>query len=252
MNYNKEIKNILFKVYEHKLLELAAINNINNINPSNIDYYKEVFKNSSIYLGNELENILKDIFPKDKEGYFLRCEISKLRNCYYPKLYNENGQVIKNNTDNKYSILLWESHMDNFLMQDLYKNFTKKDFIKFIDENLISLYEKINEFVNQKYSEDKLTIVITDTESLSEKVKSMILNKELDFSYIYDLIDLNNLRNEMAKTFTPLAIYSELDKIEDEPEYCLNNFFKYNNEELYKFLVNNKGFKIIGSFPIAN
>ena len=44
---------------------------------------------------------------------------------------------------------------------------------------------------------------------------------------------------------TPLDMYNEYDKLEDELSYCLNKFFKYNNDELFNMLVNDKHFKFI-------
>ena len=41
------------------------------------------------------------------------------------------------------------------------------------------------------------------------------------------------------------SIKSRVDKLEDDLNYCLNNFFKYNNDELFNILVDEKNFKFI-------
>ena len=73
----------------------------------------------------------------------------------------------------------------------------------------------------------------------------MILKSEISMDIVQDVIDLEKLREDMLALHTPIDMYNEYDKLEDELEYCVNNYFKYNNEELYDFLVNNKGFKFV-------
>lgn len=73
----------------------------------------------------------------------------------------------------------------------------------------------------------------------------MILTNKLDISFAQDLVDLDKIREEMIMYSTPLDMYNEYDKLEDELSYCLNKFFKYNNDELFNMLVNDKHFKFI-------
>ena len=65
-NYNLEINNILNKIYNKKIFDL----------------------------GNEIENFIIDLLPKDKEGYFFRCNVSKYKNNYYPKIYDNLGNKL--------------------------------------------------------------------------------------------------------------------------------------------------------------
>ena len=50
---------------------------------------------------------------------------------------------------------------------------------------------------------------------------------------------------------TPLDMYNEYDKLEDELGYCLNNFFKYNSDELFNVLVNDKDFKFVENIGLV-
>ena len=79
----------------------------------------------------------------------------------------------------------------------------------------------------------------------------MILKNKLDISFAQDLVDLDKVREEMIINSTLLDMYNEYDKLEDELNYCLNNFFKYNNDELFNFLVNDKDFKFIENIGLV-
>jgi len=251
LTYEQNLKNILYKIYKYKLIEISLKENIPTINHSNLSFYKDYFKKCEIYLGNEIDKIIIDSIPKGKDGYLLRCEVAKTRNCYFPKLYDSKGNKIKNATDNKYAILLWESHMNNFLIQDIYRLFSNKDFSTFIDSNLNLVFEDINNYIIEYKTSNKIVIKFNDKNELVDIVKEMILNKELDFNYAYELVDLNKLRDEMAKSFAPLKIYSELDKLEDDTKYCLDNFFKFDNDELFNFFINKNNFKYVDSIGLV-
>ena len=41
-----------------------------------------------------MEEFIKDSLPKDLEGYFLRCNISKHKNIYFPRLYDASGNKL--------------------------------------------------------------------------------------------------------------------------------------------------------------
>ena len=75
----------------------------------------------------------------------------------------------------------------------------------------------------------------------------MIINKELDFSYALLLVDTNKLREEMESFAIDLSFYDEFDILEDDLEECLNKFFKYDNDELYDFLINKENFTLVDS-----
>ncbi len=229
-NYNKIIKDILYKIYENKLFQIALKKDIYNINNSNLDYYKYFFKSHEIHLGNEVDSLIIDFLPKGADGYFFRCEIARNKNCYFPKLY--------------------DSHMNNFLTQDVYKSFNKEDFYNFIDSNLGTIFNDINNYVLKVKDFSEMHIPFSTKEDVISVIKQMILNKELDFNYVYELIDLNKLRDEMSKSFTPLNIYDEFDKLEDDTKYCLDNFFKFDENETIKFFIDNN-FKYIENIGLV-
>ena len=243
-NYNLEINNILDKIYKKKVFEYALKNNISNIDTTNLQQYSEEFKSFDVYLGSEMEEFIKDSLPKDLEGYFLRCNISKHKNIYFPRLYDTSGNKLTTISDSKYAILLWEGHVNDMIIEDVYSAFTKEKFNNYIDNNLENIYKEINEFVLESKN-NKLTIAFNNKSDLVNNLKEMILKSEISMDIVQDVIDLEKLREDMLALHTPIDMYNEYDKLEDELEYCVNNYFKYNNEELYDFLVNNKGFNFV-------
>lgn len=243
-NYNLEINNILNKIYNKKIFDLAYENKISNIDLNNIKFYKDKFKSFNIYLGNELENFIIDLLPKDKEGYFFRCNVSKYKNNYYPKIYDNLGNKLEYVSDSKFAIILWQDHINNLIVEDVYKSFSKENFHNYIDDNLENIYEDINKSVIN-FNNTNITIAFSNKSELTSVVKEMILKNKLDISFAQDLVDLDKIREEMIMYSTPLDMYNEYDKLEDELSYCLNKFFKYNNDELFNMLVNDKHFKFI-------
>ena len=79
----------------------------------------------------------------------------------------------------------------------------------------------------------------------------MILKEELSMDIVHDVVDLEQIRKDMLMLHTPIDMYNEYDKLEDELSYCLNKYFKYNNDELYDFLVNNKDFKFVENIGLV-
>ena len=143
-NYNLEIDNILNKIYKRKIFDLACENNISNIDSKNIESYKNQFKSFEVYLGSEIEEFIKDSLPKEKEGYFFRCDVSKHKNNYYPKIYDNLGNKLASGSDSKFANILWEAHINNLIIKDVYESFNKEKFHEFIDNNLENIYEDIN------------------------------------------------------------------------------------------------------------
>lgn len=244
-NYNLEIDNILNKIYQRKIFELACENNISTIDLKNIKSYKDIFKSFNVYLGSEIEEFIKDSLPKEKDGYFFRCNVSKHKNNYYPKIYDALGNKLEYESDSKFATILWEEHINNLIIKDVYESFNKENFHEFIDNNLENIYEDINKSIIAFYNTNKLTIAFSNKSELVSVIKDMILKHELDISFAHDFVDLDKIREEMIMYSTPLDMYNEYDKLEDDLNYCLNNFFKYNNDELFNILVDEKNFKFI-------
>ena len=46
----------------------------------------------------------------------------------------------------------------------------------------------------------------------------------------------------MENASIDLSYYDEFDKLEDDLDECVNKYFKYNDEELFDFLVNKEDF----------
>ncbi len=250
-NYSVEINNILNKIYEKKIFDLACKNNISSIESNNIDYYKNLFKSFDAYLGNEIEDFIIECLPKEKDGYFFRCNVSKHKNNDYPKLYDALGNPLPYANESRFAILLWEGHINELIIKDVYKHFSKENFHNYIDNNLENIYQDINNKVLDFKNNNKLTIEFTNKDELVNVVKEMILKNKLDISFAQDMVDLDKIREEMIIYSTSFDMYNEYDKLEDELEYCLNKFFKYNNDELFNVLVNDKGFKFIENIGLV-
>lgn len=217
------MKDILDKIYIEKIIKILVDNDYKKEN------LKDFLKNQEIFLGNEYEEFIINLLPKGKEGYLFRCEIAKNKNCDYPVLYSEISSA------NKYNTVLWESHMNKFFIDDVYNNFSKKDFDIFIDDKLDKNLDFILEEVNKRKNKEKINF---DETNLIESVKTYALNKK-DFSFIYDLVDVDKLREYLSLNNVSFDIYNEFDKIEDEPKFCLDNFFKYDEKKLISFLKGN-------------
>lgn len=244
-NYDLEINNILNNIYKKKLFSLAYKNNISNIDSENLNIYKNKFKSFDVYLGNEIEDMISDLLPKEIEGYLFRCEVSKHKNNHYPKLYDNYGNKLENIGDNRFAALLWEEHINNLIIADIYKLFNKNNLHYYIDNNLDNIYKEINNHVIESKNSSKITISFTNKSELTSIVKDMLLKNELNISFAHELVDLEKIREEMIMYAASLDMYNEYDKLEDELEYCLNKFFKFNNDELLDFLVNNHDFEFV-------
>ncbi len=115
-DYNLELNNILNKIYQHKICQIALKNNFSDINDENKNYCLDILKNTKIYLGNDMDDFIKSLIPKDKEGYFFRSEVAKHHNYSYPRIFDYAGNKLKNITVTKLAYQLWESHMDEMLI----------------------------------------------------------------------------------------------------------------------------------------
>ncbi|WP_195939589.1 hypothetical protein [Romboutsia sp. 1001713B170131_170501_G6] len=244
-DYNIEINSFLNKIYEHKVYEIAYENNLYNIDAKVLKDKFDLLKNTKIYLGSDMHEFIINLIPKGKDGYYFRCEIANYHNYSFPRLYDYKGEPLKNTNYNRYGVQLWESHMNDLLIEDIEGKFNQADFIDFIDNNLLSLICKINEYIKSRRDKEKIVIKFEDKSEILDIVKSLILNGGLDLSYAEFLTDMDKLRDEMIKFSTPFHMYNEFDKLEDDTLYCLDNFCKYNSLDLFDALINEKGFKFI-------
>lgn len=245
LEYNLELNNILNKIYQHKMYQIAIKNNFYNINNENVNNYLYILKNTKIYLGSDMDDFIKSLIPKDKKGYFFRSEVAKHHNYSYPRIFDYTGEKLKNITVTKLAYQLWESHMDEILIEDIRCRFSQSNFILFLDNNFNNIINNINLYLKKSSESKSIIIPFKKGDDLVQIVKSMILNNELDFSWAQMLIDMDEMRDDMVKWSIAFHMYSEFDKLEDELEDCLDKFFKYDSSSLYSFLVNEKEFKYI-------
>ena len=96
-----------------------------------------------------------------------------------------------------------------------------------------------------------MTIAFSNKSELVSVIKDMLLKKWIRYFFCQDFVDLDKVREEMIMYSTPLDMYNEYDKLEDELSYCLDKFFKYNNDELFNVLVNDKDFKFVENIGLV-
>lgn len=243
MNYQLEIINYLNKVYNRKIQDILQKENLSELIKLNLNEAKSLIKSKEVFLGSDLDEFIINLIPSKFEGYLLREAISKAHNATYPILYNELGEPMKNFTYNNFAIKLWEEFTNNSFINDLNKKFSKESFNNYVDENLHIIYDEL--INNIKIFKSENTIKIPYDNNLVSTVKKMILNKKLSFSYALSLVNMDALREEMTHMSVDLSFYDEFDKLEDNLEECLNKFFKYNNEELLNFLINEENFVLL-------
>ncbi|WP_042272985.1 hypothetical protein [Faecalimicrobium dakarense] len=250
-DYNFEIENILNHIYKYKIYNIAHKNNIINVNEENLADYINIFKNTKIYLGSDMDKFIINLLPKDKDGYFFRCAIAKHHNYSFPRLYDYTGNKLKNVNYNKFAFQLWEAHMNEMLLEDINRRFSQDSFIEFIDNNLNNMLDSIVLYVKNLNKDNEIIIPLKNEEDLIPTIKTMLLNKELDLSFAQIVVDMDALRDEMTKFTTAFHIYSEFDKLEDNLQYCLDNFFKYDSKELYNLLTTEKGFSFVNDIGLV-
>lgn len=136
--------------------------------------------------------------------------------------------------------MLWIDFTNETFIDDLYKKFNKDNFNIYVNENLHNIYDNLLNKVKIFKNENK--IIIPYDNNLVNSFKEMLLNKKLDFSYALSVVDMDLLRSHMEKYSIDLSFYDEFDKLEDDLDECLNNFFKFTNEELLNYLTKEEDF----------
>ena len=241
MNYQSQLTIYLNKIYNKKIENILQKENIDKLMELSIDEIKSLIKSQEIFLGSDLNNFIINLIPSGFDGYLLRKSISKEHNVVYPVLFNENGEEVKNYTHNNFALSLWYDFTNESFINDLNDKFNKNDFNVYVDENLNIIYDELLSKI--KLAKSKNTILIPYNENnLVSTVKEMILNNTLSYSYALSLVDMDALRDEMENASIDLSYYDEFGKLEDDLDECVNKYFKYNDEELFDFLVNKEDF----------
>ena len=240
MNYELELKKYLNKIYDKKIYDILIKENIEKLSSLNLDEIKSLINSKEVFLGSDLSDFIINLIPEGYDGYLLRKTISKCHNLTHPILYDENGQPLKNYTHNNFAHMLWIDFTNETFIDDLYKKFNKDNFNIYVNENLHNIYDNLLNKVKIFKNENK--IIIPYDNNLVDSFKDMLLNKKLDFSYALSVVDMNLLRSHMEKYSIDLSFYDEFDKLEDDLDECLNNFFKFTNEELLNYLTKEEGF----------
>lgn len=244
-NFNLYIEKLMNHIYAQKLYRLAytlETNSSHNTNPNDLNILEGSITNSNILPDIDMEDIVRKYIESSSDRYNFRKAISIEKNYLYPKLFDNNNNPRLDHNYTKALILLWENDMDEFYIEEAYSRFNEKGFFNFVKNNLHTLLDDIALYVKKKKEGDKITIKCSSKDEILSTIKSMILDKSLDFKWAEFLVDLDSLRKEMLTFAGNLSIYSEFDKLEDDTRYCLDNHCKYNSQELFNILTNEKGF----------
>lgn len=246
MNYQLELLTYLNKIYDKKIEDILIKENIDKLENLHLNEIKSLIKSKEVFLGSDLNDFIINLIPKEFNGYLLREAISKAHNINYPMLFNENGESLKNYTHNNFATVLWQDFTNELFINDIYSKFSQEDFNTYIDENLDKIYNDIINRVKIFKSENSIVIPYIKN-NLINTFKEMLIKKELPFSYALSVVDMEALRDHMTKLTISLDYYDEFDKLEDDMEECLNNFFRYDEENLLNFLINNENFILMNN-----
>ncbi|WP_343343195.1 hypothetical protein [Terrisporobacter petrolearius] len=244
MNYQLELENYLYKIYNEKIYQILIKEDLSKLKNMDLNEIKSLLNSKEIYLGSDLDDYIINLIPEGFKGYLLRKNISKKHNLTYPLLYNEDGKPLKVYTHNSFSTVLWEDFTNKTFIKDLNNKFSCTDFYNYVNENIHIIYSSIIHKI-EAFKNDNVIIIPYKSDHLVNTVKEMILSKKLDFSYALSFVDMDKLREEMESFAIDLSYYDEFDKLEDDLEECLNNFFRYNDRELYDLLINKENFTLI-------
>lgn len=241
MNYQLELQNYLNKIYNEKIYQILVKEDLCILKNMNLNEVKSLINSKEIHFSSNLDEYIINLIPEGFNGYLLRKAISKNHNLTYPLIYNEDGEPLKDYNYSKFSIVLWKDHTNETFINDLNNDFSNNDFYNYVDKNLDKIYGHLINRI-EIFKSQNLIVIPYSQNNLVETAKEMILNKDLDISYALSFVDMGKLREYMEKLSIDLSLYNEFDKLEDDLEECLNNFFKYNDKELYDLLIDKENF----------
>lgn len=241
MNYQLELVNYLNKIYDRKIYDMLIKEDINKLTSLNKDKIKSLLKSQDVFLGSDFNDFIINLIPEGFNGYLLRKSISKAHNITYPILYNEKGMPLKSYSYNSFAITLWEDFTNESFISDLDNIFSEEDFKTYVNNNLDKIYNDIIKQV-KIFKNENAIVIPYDKNNLINTIKSMLIKGSLPFSYAISVVNMDALRNHLTNFTVSLDYYDEFDKLEDELEWCLNNFFKYDEESLLDFLIEKENF----------
>ncbi|MEG0856530.1 MAG: hypothetical protein RSG52_08620 [Terrisporobacter sp.] len=251
INYELELENLLTKIYDKQIYEMLLKEDINTLNDISVEDIKNLINSKDFYLGNNLKDYLDRILGKGKESYFFRVEISKIHNVTYPILFKKNGDAVQSYSFSKFAITLWGDHTSDLLVEDINSRFSTNNFYKYVNEKLDVIYKELINYVTKMKNENAIIIPFEKEKSLVDTFKEMLIERKLDYSYALTTVDMDKIRTAMADQSIPIDYYDEFDKLEDDLEECVNNFFRYNEEELIEILTKKENFKIIDNIGLV-
>lgn len=243
-NYTQELNNILNKTYKEIIFRLAVSNENIDFSKENLDKTKKLLLSEKVFIGSDLDKFIINCIPSDHEGNLFRVSISKHHDRLHPRFENYKGEPVSDSSYSKFGLLLWEEHMNNLLISDIQSLFSQEGFVNFVNNNLDSCLKELSIKLD-KYKNNSIKIEFKNKESLLSTIADMIVNESLDFEFAHILVDMDKLRDDMAKMSTTFDVYNEFDKLEDDTKYCIINYPKYNYDELIEVLTKDYGFKLL-------
>lgn len=244
-NFDYYIEKLMNHIYEQKLYRLAydlEISSSNNTDSLELDSLTSSIINNNIILDFDVEETVKNFIQTSSEDYYFRRAIAMKKNHLYPILFDNQGNP---KVDYNYSsnlITLWKNDMDNFYVEEVYSRFTKEAFTIFVKSNINNLMNNIVSYVEGRKISNKIVIKCNSKDELLNTMKKMIINNELSIEWAEFLVDMDKLRSDMIAYAGDFDLYSEFDKLEEDTKYCLDNYCKYDTNQLFDILTKEKGF----------
>lgn len=245
-NFNFYIKELMNHIYKQKLYRLAyqlEKESLSHTDSSNLNKLIYSIINSNIILDIDTEETVRKFIESNPENYFMRKAISIEKNYLYPNLFDNNKNPKIDYSYTPALITLWKNDMDELYIEEVYNRFNKDSFIEFVKHNFDNILDDIISYIQNRNEANKILIKCNNKSDILDVMKSMILDKSLQFEWAEFLVDLDSLRSEMLALAGDLDIYSEFDKLEEETKYCLDNHLKYDSNQLFDILTKEKGFK---------
>ncbi|MGL5312280.1 MAG: hypothetical protein ACRC92_03425 [Peptostreptococcaceae bacterium] len=244
-NYDYYIEKLMNHIYEQKLYRLAydlEVSSSNNTDSRELDSLINAIIDNNIILDFDVEGTVKEYIQTSSEDYFFRRSIAIEKNHLYPILFDNQGNPKVDYNYSSHLITLWKNDMDDFYVEEVYSRFSKETFTMFVKNNINNLMNNIVTYVENRKSSNKIVIKCNSKDELLNTMKEMIINNELSTDWAEFLVDMDKLRNEMIAYAGDFDLYSEFDKLEEDTKYCLDNYCKYNSNELFDILTREKCF----------
>ena len=186
VTFSKEKNSKLIGIFEENIEKLIFLINSYKLNSQNSVYNIETYKSINKYLYN-----LNINFKKDKFNNLDFIKIKSIQNTFY---------------DHITKIVLFELKKIDFDVREIHNNYIVRDFLSKSPVEL-EKYNIKNEIINKPIKILQLFYKKSEDQELSENILSITDKNILEFVFLYEFIDINEVENrKLVLKF--LEIYS--------------------------------------------